>query len=503
LLTSGPVGAEDHVGVYVINVIGASIRKLRDDARGAAISPDGTRILFTAKRPPEVMVMTADGEQARTIVPGVKEDQIYQPSWSPDGQRILYVRIHQTAKDPEVKLESRDVEGGTPVVVFTNPDLRGFRWLPGNRLVFGAMEPSPHRDDMNLWELSLDPKTGAARGKPRKMTEWAGFAFWHLSATSDGKRLAFVNGHEQGDVYVGELDKGGTQMKPPVRLTLSEKNDWPGGWTRDGKTILFYSNRNGNFDLYRQKVGERSAEAMGTAPEEKRSPQLSPDGAWTVYLSWPHMPNEAQPASGRLMRLPVTGGPPEPIFEVKGYATWGNPGDAQRNVGEIPGFRCVSSGKGSCVLAEGDEVKKKITFTLFDPAQGKKGATANVEVPEEPAWALSPDGSRVAITWFDTQGATIRIVPLDGGSARDLIVKNCTEFVNLAWAADGKSLFAIRNSSKGSLLLHVELNGESQVLYRAGWDVVQITPSPDGHFLAYGAVNSNSTVWTIPNLPEP
>ena len=202
------------------------------------------------------------------------------------------------------------------------------------------------------------------------------------------------------------------------------------------------------------------------------------------------------------MRLPAAGGPPEPVFDVKGYASWGWPGDVLRNVGDVPGFRCPSSHLGSCVLLEGTVENKHLTFTPFDPSKGTKGTPIQLDVPEEPSWALSPDGSRLAITWFDTQAATIRLVPLGGGPSNDLLVKNVTELNDVAWASDGKSLFVIRNSSKGALQLHVNLDGESQVLYRAAWDVLQPTASPDGHFLAYGAVNSNSNVWTIPNLPE-
>ena len=500
---SGPVGAEDHVGIYVISVIGGTIRKLRDDSRHAAISPDGSHILFLSGHPADIMLMTADGEQAHTIVPGVKGDGIQLPSWSPDGQRILFARVHRTAQDPELTLESRDARGGTPVTVLSNSDARYFLWLPGNRLVYSALEDSPRREDMNLWELSLDSKSAAPRGKPRKITDWSGFVFERLSATADGKRLVFVNDHDQGDVYVGELEKGGKEIKTPVRLTLSDRNDWPGGWTADGKSILFYSNRTGNFDLYRQKISERSAESIGAAQEEKRSPQMSPDGQWIVYISWPRMPHEAQAPSGHLMRIPVGGGPAEPLFEVMGYATWSWPGDVMRNLGEIPGFRCPSSPKASCVLAEPDEQNKRIVFTPFDPAQGKKGQPISLEFAEDFTWALSPDGTRIAVTSFDTKAAKIRIVPLDGTTAHDIVVKGATELVSLGWAADGKSLFTIRNSSKGGILLHVDFNGESQVLTRASWDAVLPAASPDGRYLAYGAVNSNSNVWTIPGLPKP
>ena len=42
---SGPV-AQEKQGIWVISVIGATLKKLRDDAHDASLSPDGSQIAF-------------------------------------------------------------------------------------------------------------------------------------------------------------------------------------------------------------------------------------------------------------------------------------------------------------------------------------------------------------------------------------------------------------------------------------------------------------------------
>jgi len=46
LLVSGPV-AQEKPSIWLISVIGATLKKLRDSARDASLSPDGSQIVFT------------------------------------------------------------------------------------------------------------------------------------------------------------------------------------------------------------------------------------------------------------------------------------------------------------------------------------------------------------------------------------------------------------------------------------------------------------------------
>jgi len=68
----------------------------------------------------------------------------------------------------------------------------------------------------------------------------------------------------------------------------------------------------------------------------------------------------------------------------------------------------------------------------------------------------------------------------------------------IAWPADGKGWYVAADSQLGTVLLDVDLNGESHVLRRtqlSNWGV----PSPDGCKLAFvdRAVDSNVWLWQI------
>lgn len=515
-------------GIWTISTVTGSLRLLREDAWEAAASPDDTRIAFKNRTSRELWLMGANGENARQLLSldyGYKLDSLV---WSPDGQRLAYIK--SSSGYEQVSLETCDLEGRQTTVMLSDRRLQDFIWRPDGRLVCVLIEPPPNQYDVNLWELRADPRTGQASGQPRRLTNWAGVNLVYLNRSADGRRLAFTNRRDQSDVYLGELEAGGTRLSNVRRLTMDERIDWPGGWTQDSKSVLFFSDRNGDLNLFKQGVGEVAAEVVTAGPEEMRTPRLSPDGAWILYLAWPRVQSGA-PHSGRLMRLPVAGGPPQVVLEVKGY-----PGSAQtpRRRGLVTSnshieFRCAFRGSAICVLSEVDQ--NWLVFTAFDPVLGRKGEITRMDLtpaaapvarcPTCPApapqpglvavfdpradipsfWDLSPDGSQLAFGIRNSTSGRITVLNLATKQTREISVQGWTHLISMAWGVDGKSLFVLRSESRVDSLGRVGLDGAVQLLYEVTRNLERLTPSPDGRYLAFGQVASQSNAWMVENLP--
>ena len=70
----------------------------------------------------------------------------------------------------------------------------------------------------------------------------------------------------------------------------------------------------------------------------------------------------------------------------------------------------------------------------------------------------------------------------------------------LAWAADGKALFAAAWASKNPPVLRISLTGEVKVVHEGLLHVTNPVPSPDGRSLAFGENTMDSNLWVVRNL---
>lgn len=480
----------------MISIIGSSLKKLRDDADDAALSPDGSQIAFTDVDRTAIWVMAVNGSQARPVIKADPDVKLYGPTWFANAKRLFYVKERSANGNTELVLESRNLQGGDPVVLLANRKFTDFTLNQPGRVVYAESEPPPNPYDSNLWDLRYDVKSGKPQGTPRKLTDWTGFSFESLGMTTDGKHFVFLNDRLQSAAYFGELANGGDEMKTAQRLTLNENLNWPGGWSSDSKTLLFYSNRDGSFSIYQQGIADRTAQAIATGPEDKWAPQISPDGKWVIYLQWAKAADGTL-LSGKLMRTSVTGGAPESVMDIEGHPNVNEyPGTT---AGGFPSFRCPHTG-ADCVIAEKNE--KQIVFSAFDPVKGRKAELVKVPFNRvRTGWDLSPDGMRLAISEFSYHKGEINLVPVDGGARQKISAMPWTELITVAWAADGRSLFLASFSSRGTAIVHLDLAGHSKLLFKPIWHILTLEASPGGKYIAFGPVISNSNAWTMSSFP--
>ena len=489
LLAVASTGPKDPPSLWSVSILGGSAHKLADDATDPAISADGTQIAFLHGPGPslDLWLMQADGSNPRRLLASLGSF-ILSPAWSPDGHHIAFVsgQYHHANFTVDTQILSLDTASGRTDTILLRAGLnRGLTWTRDGRLIFSAADPQPNPDDSNLWFLNLDTGTARPIGAPVRITRETG-VLNSVSATADGRHLAFFKSQYQPDVYISDIDSRGPRLSTPKLLTLDEREDYPYAWTADSRYVIFTSNRDGEFHIYRQAPDQTSAELLVGGDHPLYTPRLAADRKTLLYLQ---MPKRGEPSNRvRLMRVPVTGGPSELVLE----------GDA------IANQQCALSPAALCVFSV--MMSHQIRYFTFDPVSGKSH-----EVPEWKRdnadyykfnWSLSPDGRTLATSTGSREEPSILLKSTIDGSERSLPMQSWAGIASFDWASDSQSLWVTAYTYPNtSFLINLDVQGHARTVLedkdmKIGWAI----PSPDGHHLAIWKGSNKSNVWMIDNF---
>ncbi len=475
--------------LWEIPVMGGTARKLGEEGFSASVSPDGSTILFLKQMPSgqEVWTMQADGSHPRRLVSG-PEYAFGQLAWRSDGRSFAYsktkTRYYTSRSGPDTQIEIFDLNNNQASVVRYLGE-RGLPrggaalgWTPDGRLIFPVREPRPNQQDTNLWWMQFNLATSQPEGTANRITSGRGIAV-QLSLSKDGKRIAIRKHSPQPDIYIADLEGNGKSVNANRRLTLDERLDYVTAWTADSKAVIFYSNRNGPFHIFRQNIDATQPELLVGGDDDLYMPRLTPDALSIVYVirARPGGPSN----NARIMQVPLAGGPSQFVLEDSG----------------IWDIECARHPSNLCIYSRIEAGHQ--TFFLFDPVKGKGAELRAAEIGGDNFdWCLSPDGKYIA--WAKNRTTMedfgIRILSLASGSTRDIAVPGWAEIYGLDWAGDSKSLWAAAHNSRGpQALLNVGLDGKVMTAqsYENGnleWSI----PSPDGRHLAIDRDNNSSNV---------
>jgi Tol biopolymer transport system component/DNA-binding winged helix-turn-helix (wHTH) protein len=487
VLATRTASPSEQPSLWSVSVFGGTPRRIMDGAERGIVSPDGSQIVFVRGdySHQEIWQMQANGEQAHKVL-GEPGDNVNALVWSPDGRRIAYVvsRYQLGWDDAEVSLYIRNLSGQDLSRIVSSPRLRSaLAWAPDGRLIYSLSElPPGTQNDTNLWAVQVDPQGVKNLGTPTRLTSGAD-AKMRASLSADGKKMIFLRGAESPGVYITEVEGGGSRLGALRRLGLDERRNYPYTWTPDGKSVIFTSDRDGVFHLFKQAVDQPAPDLLVGGEQSVILARLNADSSYVLYLLNPD-PSDVQ-RRVRMMRLPLAGGTPQIVLQDAG----------------INNFQCARAPATVCVLSE--FTGNSLEFFTFNAVTGEKKPLTRIEGPEWylQNWTLSPDGSTLAMAKKKhvPGPAAIRIFAMAGGSERTLTLKNWSGISSIDWAANGRSIWVSASSPTGmQTLLNVDLHGQARAVLQEpekqlGWAI----PSADGRHLAIWEASGSSNAWLL------
>jgi serine/threonine protein kinase/Tol biopolymer transport system component len=469
-------------GIWVLPTNGGTPRRITDFGYNPAWSADGSEIAVATegiiepimrKMDSEIWIVNLSTGRRRELVR--KQDDGVQPSWSPKGLRIAYWGL--PAEGARRILWTIPAAGGKPVKVLDDGFLNWNPvWSPDGRyLYFG----SDRGGSLNLWRLPIEEESGRVLGEPEPMTTPAmGSGFWSLSrdgrrivyaaneskanverlpfddrtltatgpstaitrgshvirscdVSPDGRWIAFYAVIPREDLFVVRTDGSGQRQ-----LTEDAFKDRHPIWSPDGRRLLFYSNRGGEYGAWTIRPDDKSLEQVLPAGSKPLTfPIWSPDGGRIAgtYDDRPAIIDLAEPL--RLRRpqfLPSAQGLGEAFYPT----SWSR--DGERLIGNI------SRLDSSMLEGIGVYFVRSRTYLRWT----SRGLN--------PVWLR--DNHRILYI----EAGKVLVFDIQTYETREVLAPpSSSAYLSVSVSPDGRSLFAVRAVEEGDIWLLTQ-DGENQ-----------------------------------------
>jgi Tol biopolymer transport system component len=430
--------------IYIMPCLGGVPKKITEDTRndepyglyGASWSPDGKRLAY-ARRGVVYEQEVGAGEPRKIIQP-------FEPhsfSWSPQGTLIAFVSGNPGFVYTPVWLANISPSSvwivshsdGTPVQITDNTSLNMSPvWMSDSRRLLFVSDRGGSRD---VYDVSLDV-SGRPEGPVERLTN--GLNAYTISLSGDASQLAYSVLTNSANIWSIRIpDKGTISVSEATAVTTGNQAIEGLCVSRDGKWLVYDSNRSGNQDVYRMPLTSGEPEQLTTDPRDDFQPSLSPDGKSIAFYSF-------RAGNRDLFVMSSDGSGQQPVTRdpaQERYPDWSP--DGRHLV-----FHSNKEGRDEIYVvsrAQGDaawEVPRRLSF----------------DGGRFPRW--SPDGELIAYIGENC----LRVIPPAGGNARVLVATANPDSLPApwfpAWSSDGRTLYyKAYNTTRESSIWAVPVSG--------------------------------------------
>jgi serine/threonine-protein kinase len=442
---------------------------------GFAWSPDGRRMAFASGFGGEgIVIVPVDGGEPRRLA-GVRD--VHSLAWSPDGARLAAVSDNPEfvfgdayfGNEGASSIWIVPVDGRDPVRVTDDQYLNmGPEWSKDGRYLFWVSSRGGGRD---IYRVRLS-RTGTPAGAPDRLTTGADAQTISLSA--DGTRLAYSSFRTISNIWAMPIPTSGpVSIREARAVTRGRQTIETLDISSDGRWLVFDSDRNGNFDIYRMPVGGEEPIQLTTDPADDFSAKWSPDGQWVAFHSLRHGNRDvftmAADGSELTRRTRDVAHELDPDWSPDGKSLLFERVDTVGIVGK-PTFVILplETGQARAIEAIGDFGRWSPTGDLiaYHASDGLRVVSLGGQVsrlvadkarvgaePFYPDW--SPDGRTIYYVALGAEGASIRAVPAGGGASRVLVRFDDPErrHIRYGFATDGRTFYFTMGSHESDILV--------------------------------------------------